>query len=64
MIELYGYCPYTFVTEATLSEQIENLIVYKQFYQSEQERITEHVKQHHDYGPVAKKYLELIDSKI
>ncbi len=64
MIELYGYCPYTFVTEATLGEQIENLINYKQFYKQEQERVTGHVKQYHDYGPVAKKYLELIDRGI
>lgn len=61
MIELYGYCPYTFVTEDTLEEQICNLINYKQYYKSEQERVTEHVKKYHDYGPVAKKYLELLD---
>ena len=61
MIEIYGYCPYTFVTEDTLIEQIANLMNYKQFYKSEQERVTEHVKKYHDYGPVAKKYLELID---
>ena len=36
MVELYGYCPYTFVTEDTLEEQIENLICYDQFYKQEQ----------------------------
>lgn len=64
MIELYGYCPYTFVTEDTLEEQISCLIDYKQYYKSEQARVTEHVKKCHDYGPVAKKYLELIDREF
>jgi len=63
MIELYGACPYTFVTEETLAGKIEKLIVSKKFYAQEQKRVTAHVKQYHDYGPVAKKYLEIILDK-
>ena len=63
MIEIYGYCPYTFVKEENLAYQIQCLIDYKQYYKSEQERVTAHVKKYHDYGPVAKKYLEIIDKE-
>lgn len=56
-----GYCPYTFAPDAaTLESTLERFATDPAFYAAEQRRVSDYVRQYHDYPAVAARYERII----
>jgi GT2 family glycosyltransferase len=59
----YGYVPYTYADERSVRDVLRRLATDEDFYRGEQQRVERHVRAHHDLGPVARQYLQLLDGR-
>jgi glycosyltransferase involved in cell wall biosynthesis len=60
-----GSCPYTFANDAdSLADQLAALATDAEFYSEEAQRVGAYVREHHDYPAVARRYSEILKSRI
>jgi hypothetical protein len=64
-VDWVGEVPYTAVnTPAELEAELERLYLDRQYRLSEGKRVQQFITEHHDYAPVALRYLEILDQAI